>query len=192
MFDGSGDEWVAELDGQGAQLKRSIPGTTEPRTALTLFQALIKPARFELVLQKGTELGIGRFVPFLSERCVTTGARAERWRTIVTEAAEQSGRRIVPTVAEVRSFSEVLVEASAGSPAIMPWEGEVGATVASVYRPAPKSSLIVGPEGGFTPEEVEQARAHGAVTVSLGRRILRSETAAIVAATLLLHSSGEL
>lgn len=192
VFDGRGSEWLARLEGSQAQLVRAINGSVEPQTQLTIFQALIKPARFELVLQKGTELGVWRFVPFLAERSVAAGERGERWRSIVVEAAEQSGRRIVPEVAPVLSFRDAIADATRDGIPFMPWEGADRPKLASVHRPCRNSALIIGPEGGFSQEEVDYARSRGAVTVTLGRRILRSETAAIVAAALLLHLNGEM
>ena len=192
VFDGRGREWVARLRGDEAELVRPVEGTTEPETQLTLFQALIKPARFELVLQKGTELGVARFVPFAAERSVAGGERAARWQSIVVEAAEQSGRRVVPEVTPVLGFEEAIAEATSRGVPFMPWEGADRPKLSAVHRHCRTLALIVGPEGGFADGEVERARARGAMTVTLGRRILRSETAAIAAATLLLHLNGEL
>lgn len=192
VFDGRGSEWVARLRGASAELLRPVEAEVEPRTRLTLFQALIKPARFELVLQKGAELGVSRFVPFLAERSVAAGDRAERWRSIVVEAAEQSGRRIVPDVASVVSFEEALAEAARTGAAYLPWERSESPTLARVHRPAGSVAIIVGPEGGFAEAEVARARSLGIQSISLGRRILRSETAAIAAVTLVLHLQDEL
>jgi 16S rRNA (uracil1498-N3)-methyltransferase len=192
VFDGKGQEWIARMRGDTAELVRAVEQSAEPETRLTLFQAVIKPARFELVLQKGTELGIVRFVPFLAERSVSSGERLARWQSIVVEAAEQSGRRLVPAIAPVLPFEEALAEAATAGVPYMPWEGAGHPNLSAVHKPGRQLALIVGPEGGFTESEVEQARARGAVTVTLGRRILRSETAAIVAAALLLHLNGEL
>src|SRR5579862_8329139 len=192
VFDGSGAEWLARLEDDTAEVLAPVERATEPETQLTLYQALIKPARFEYVLQKGTELGISRFVPFVAARSVTTGERASRWRSITVEAAEQSGRRIVPAIDPVLSLDEALIEATREGVPFMPWEGADRPKLGSVHRPSRQMALIIGPEGGFTEEEVVRARARGAVTVTLGRRILRSETAAIVAATLLFHLNGEL
>ncbi len=191
VFDGSGGEWVARLEGDSAQLLRAVERPAEPETQLTLYQALIKGPRFELVLQKGTELGIVRFVPFLAERSVATAGKPARWRSIVTEAAEQSGRRIVPDIDPVLTFDDMIAEATREGVPFMPWEGAERPRLGTVHRPSRRMSLIIGPEGGFSEGEVERARSRGAVTVTLGRRILRSETAAIVAAALLLHLNGE-
>jgi len=192
VFDGSGVEWLARLQGDTAELARPIERPSEPQTQLTLYQALIKPAHFEYVLQKGTELGVSRFVPFVAERSVTTGEKLTRWKAIVVEAAEQSGRRTVPEISSVLSFDQALVEATREGVPFMPWEGCDRPRLGSVHRHARHLTLIVGPEGGLSEAEVKAARARGVVTVSLGQRILRSETAAIVAATLLFHLNGEL
>ena len=192
VFDGCGGEWLAELQGDRAQLVRTIDQSVEPRTRLTLYQALIRPANFELILQKATELGVARFVPFTSERTVVSGERPARWRTILTEAAEQSGRRIVPEVASLLTFDEAIADATKQGVPFMPWERADRPRLASVHRPSAELALIVGPEGGFSEAEVDRARARGVVTVTLGRRILRAETAAIVAAGLLLQLNGDI
>ncbi|HEX6510718.1 MAG TPA: RsmE family RNA methyltransferase [Chloroflexota bacterium] len=192
VFDGSGSEWLGRLAGDDVELVRSIEHAVEPASKLTIFQALIKPANFELVLQKGTELGVSRFVPFLAERSVTSGEKAARWRSIVVEAAEQSGRRIIPEVAPVLPFDQAVCEATRQGIPFMPWEKADRPRLSSVHRHCRQLTLMVGPEGGFTDEEVERARARGALTVTLGRRILRSETAAIAAAAILLHLNGDI
>lgn len=192
VFDGRGQEWLAQLAGDALELLNPVDRCVEPQTQLTLYQATIKPARFEMVLQKGTELGVSRFVPFTAERSGAAGERAVRWRAIAVEAAEQSGRQVVPEIAPVLSFEEAIADATSRGVPFMPWEGADRPKLSSVHRPCRQLALLIGPEGGFTESEVERARARGAVTVSLGRRILRSETAAIVAAALLLHLNGEL
>ena len=192
VFDGSGAEWVARVTVEGAELVRPLDESREPTTRLTLYQALIKPARFEFILQKGTELGIARFVPFVAQRSMASGERSSRWRKIAMEAAEQSGRTVVPEVNEPLTFDEALADATSHSVPFMPWENAERPRLSSVHRHCQELGLIVGPEGGFSDTEIEQARARGAVTVTLGRRILRSETAALVAAALLFHLNGEM
>jgi 16S rRNA (uracil1498-N3)-methyltransferase len=150
------------------------------------------------VLEKGTELGVAAFVPVLSSRSLirpseASSARLERWRRVVVEAAEQSGRCRLPEISPPLTFAEAC--ASAAGLRILPWEGETEASLSDVLAGEKKRdavSLFIGPEGGFPPEEVELARQQGVRTVSLGRRILRAETAAIVAAALILHELGEL
>ena len=213
LFDGSGGEWRGEIvslhRGAGfARLLRHGPGLPEPRLRLTLCQAMIKADRFELVLQKGTEMGVAAFQPLLTKRVVgATGKgspsqraqerllKTERWRRIVVEAAEQSGRTAVPDLREPRALRTVLAE---GAPTIVCWEQGTGApplrdAVARVLPETrrnadtvPHVCILIGPEGGFTPDEVDVAVAAGAHTATLGPLILRSETAAIAAAALAL------
>jgi len=203
LADGSGREFEVELT---AVSQRSVSAVVvaeavappEPALELVLYQSLIRGQRFELVLEKGTELGVSRFVPLVSERSQVRpereSGRAERWRRIVLEAAEQCGRGRPPTVEPPSSLSEAL--AAAPGLRLLPWEGERAQGLRSLLRgPGERPaavSLFIGPEGGFSQEEVEVARKHGAAVVTLGRRILRSETAGIVAAALVMHELGEL
>jgi 16S rRNA (uracil1498-N3)-methyltransferase len=142
--------------------------------------------------------GVAAFVPIVSSRSLVRSAEAslarlERWRRVVVEAAEQSGRCRLPEISLSLPFDEAC--ASAGV-RILPWEGERDASLAAVLaahqRAVPAVSLFIGPEGGFPLAEVQLARRLGVRTVSLGRRILRAETAAIVAAALVLHELGDL
>jgi 16S rRNA (uracil1498-N3)-methyltransferase len=203
LLDNSGREHEVELTAltataaQGAVLA-SRQGTGEPGVRLVLYQALIKGQRFDWVLEKGTELGAAGFVPVVSSRSLVrpsreSVARLERWRRVIVEAAEQSGRCRLPAISLPLPFEEAC--ASAPGLRILPWEGESEASLSDVLaaeQPVDAVSLFIGPEGGFPPEEVELARQHGVRTVSLGRRILRAETAAIAAAALVLNELGEL
>ncbi len=181
-----------------AAVVAEVASPPEPAIELVLYQSLIRAQRFDLVLEKGTELGVSRFVPLVSERSQgrpeRESGRIERWRRIVLEAAEQCGRGRAPEVGKPSSLAEAL----AGAPGLrlLPWEGERAQGLRSVLRGLSEKpaavSLFIGPEGGFSEGEVGLARKHGAATVSLGRRILRSETAGIVAAAVVMHEVGEL
>ena len=204
LLDNSGREYEVELtalaatEGQGVVLaSREPPG--EPSVRLVLYQALIKGQRFDWVLEKGTELGVAAFAPVVSSRSQVrpsspSSARLERWRRVIVEAAEQSGRCRLPDVSLPLPFGEACV--SAAGLRILPWEGErvasLGGLLAAQQLALPAVSLFIGPEGGFPLDEVLFARQQGVRTVSLGRRILRAETAAIVAAALVLHELGDL
>lgn len=169
----------------------------EPRVAVTLYQALIKPNRFDLVLEKGTELGVSRFVPTICAR--TQGqfdepsvSRADRWRRIIVEAAEQCGRGKLPEMAEPLQFEAAIADAQGVR--LVAYESERGESLGEHVRglsPSPDTvSLFIGPEGGFADAEIETANAAGAVTLSLGPRPLRAETAAIAACALVLDALG--
>jgi 16S rRNA (uracil1498-N3)-methyltransferase len=204
LLDNSGREYEVELttlsarEAQGLVLASSEP-PGEPNVRLVLYQALIKGQRFDWVLEKGTELGVAAFVPIVSSRSQVrpsqpSSARLERWRRVIVEAAEQSGRCRLPELSLPLTFEEGC--AAAAGLRILPWEGErdasLGDLLAVQQLALPVVSLFIGPEGGFPLEEVRLARRLGVHTVSLGRRILRAETAAIVAAALVLQGLGEL
>ena len=201
VLDGSGTEYIVILQ----QVGRTTTGTVEkqrwneaePAVQVTLYQGLLKGAKLELVVQKCTEIGVSRIVPVVSTRAVPaepSAARQARFETIAREAAEKSGRGRIPEVVSPMRFSEAVEEACAAGSAVFCWEEERDLLL-SKLMPADESqrvSLFVGPEGGFTAGEAEVARRAGALVVSLGRRTLRAETAAIVGCVLLLARHGEL
>lgn len=172
----------------------------EPEIVLVLYQSLIRANRFDLVLEKATEIGVSRFVPVIAARSQVQGngepaaARSERWRRIAIEAAEQSGRGRPPRVEAPIQFEEAVRQARGLK--MMPFEGErsrsLGAYLRGLNRRPETVSLFIGPEGGFDDAEVKLAREVGAEIVSLGPRILRSETAGIVASALVLDAVGEM
>jgi 16S rRNA (uracil1498-N3)-methyltransferase len=180
----------------------------EPRTKVSLCQGVLKGKRFEFTLQKGTELGIVEFVPVISDRCVlsdlaTVEQKRERWEWIIQEAAEQSNRGRKPALRAASLFPQACERLQAsGGLALMLWEEEKRTSLRDVLRQAPPGftgrfppfavHLMVGPEGGFSPEEAKIARGYGLVTVGLGPRILRGETAGIVAASLVLYELGDM
>lgn len=173
-----------------AAIEESLPDVAW-EAEVHLYAALIRPNRFEWIIEKGTELGVAAIYPIITTltqvRTSEFGAeRRGRWERIAVEAAEQSGRRTVPYLAEPRTWDQAL--AHPRGPAFLAWEGErlSGLPLASALPTTETDSLrvFVGPEGGFTDEEVLSARNQGVVTVSLGPTILRAETAAIVAVAL--------
>lgn len=172
-----------------------------PESALEIcvFQALPSKERFELVVQKLTEIGVTRIVPFVSQHSVTLEERdagqkkSHRWPEVVKRAAKQCRRGMIPELSAVQQWDDLFEE-------LMQWDVKVlldeqgsGWTFADgigTGRPS-RVAIIVGPEGGFDRQEVEQAQQQGAVPVTLGNRILRTETAAIVAATLVQYIVGD-
>jgi 16S rRNA (uracil1498-N3)-methyltransferase len=204
VLDNSGWEYEVELQKLDSarvegKVVRKSPAVTEPKTKITLYQALLKGSNFEFVLQKCTEVGVAGFAPLICERCVAgepDSKRLSRWRSIITEAAELSGRGKLPVLQNPTSFTEACKSASGIS--LIPWEEEKARGIGNVLRSHRKIrndsaiNIFIGPEGGFSPHEVEFARSCGIVTVSLGHRILRAETAGLVAATITLYEFGEL
>jgi 16S rRNA (uracil1498-N3)-methyltransferase len=202
VLDGSGLEYRVEL--RSVSVERVIGDVTgtnvcegEPDVDVTLYQAIIKGDKFEYVLQKGTELGVSAFVPVVCERSVPNArrwgkGRYERWRTIAKEAAEQSGRGRVPRIEAVVRFGEACAEhVGAG---VVPWEMEnsYGLKQALGQIKGRRIGIFVGPEGGITSDEIGIAGSHGIRPVTLGRRILRAETASVAAVAAVMYELGEL
>ncbi len=163
----------------------------EPATHLTLYQALLKRDNFEWVLQKGTEIGVSRFVPIITARTVVTAVKPNkrtRWQRILTEAAEQCRRGRIPELAPPQPLAEAIAACTAAV-RLMPWEEAGGKPLTAALTGKPRTvALFIGPEGGFDPAEIDAK----VTAVTLGPRILRAETAAIVAATLTLQALGDL
>ena len=204
VLDNSGWEYEVELQRvdsskvKGRVISKS-PAAPEPHTKITLYQALLKGSNLEFVLQKSTEIGVAGFVPTICERCVAgepDSKRLSRWRSIIIEAAEVSRRGKLPVLHNPRSLTEAGKSASGIS--LLPWEGERVRSIGDVLRShhqakkIPEVSIFVGPEGGFSYHEVEFARSWEIVPVSLGRRILRAETAGLVAAAITLYEFGDM
>lgn len=207
LLDNSGWEHEMEITSVSTQriegqVVRKGLATGEPRTKITLYQALLKLKKFEWVLQKGTELGLVGFVPMISERCVIgslddiSRTKTERWWRILMEAAEQSRRGRLPTLRPAMVFPAACEDAARGGLTLVPWEEERQQSLSSILRAAEELpfsiNLFIGPEGGFTPQEVAQAQRYGAIPISLGPRILRAETAGLVAATAIFYELGDL
>jgi 16S rRNA (uracil1498-N3)-methyltransferase len=174
---------------------------TEPSARITLYQGLLKGQKFDWVLQKGTEIGIAAFAPILTARCIVgslndvSDGRVERWERIVVEAAEQAGRARLPHLGAAMLFSHACEIAGRGGLSLIPWEEEHTRGLREALQPIPKAkeiNLFIGPEGGFTEEEVAAAQEHGVLPVSLGPRILRAETAGLAAAAAILYEVGDL
>jgi 16S rRNA (uracil1498-N3)-methyltransferase len=209
LFDGRGEDVRARIErldargGEAVVLERTT-GTPEPRTHVHLFQAITKVQRFEWLIEKCTELGIAEITPLITARSVvkTEGgaARRERWRRIAVEAAEQCGRSRVPEVGPPERLEEAC--GSAHGVLLIPFES-VGDAAPSIraaldsqidqlFALADEVSIFIGPEGGFEDAEVDRAKRAAAVVVTLGPRVLRSETAGLVAVTLVMQALGEL
>jgi 16S rRNA (uracil1498-N3)-methyltransferase len=203
ILDNSGWEFEVEIERitkeqvKGKVLNKT-PDQGEPTVKITLHQALLKTDKFELVLQKGVELGVTAFVPFVSERCVTRKASAtkiERWRKIIQEAAEQSERLVLPILNPLVSFSEACQ--SVKQPALLLWEEEKRVSLKKIlqsqsFKNATTLNLFIGPEGGFPEAEVELAKRQGIVIASLGKRVIRAETAGLAAISAILYEKGEM
>ncbi len=215
VLDDSGWEYTVELErlerkqAEGRIVERTR-AQGEPHTRITLFQAVLKGERFQWVLQKGTELGITTFVPMFCARSVVRDPEAvrnklTRWQTIIREAAEQSRRGRLPRLEPPLTFAEACQQAEAsGGLSLLAWEEKPATSLKAVLQasfapPAPNAQypisniqILIGPEGGFTPEEVKLAQAHSILPITLGRRILRAETAGLIAAAAIFYELNDL
>lgn len=180
--------------------ERRLPPLSAGETRITLYQGLPKGDKLELILQKCTELGVGEVVPFQAERSVSrvSAERVEekvgRWRRIAAEAARQAGRLTVPEVHFAATLGEALRSADQELRLLL-WEAEETATLkdALAMATAPASiAIIVGPEGGISPAEAATAIRAGFAPVTLGKRILRTETAGLAAMAILQYEFGDL
>jgi 16S rRNA (uracil1498-N3)-methyltransferase len=207
LMDNSGCEYVVELQAisssrlEGEVVEERV-GLGDPVVKVTLYQGVLKGDKFKMVLQKGTEMGISAFVPMLCRRSIPRASkgwadgRHSRWHSILTEAAEQSGRACIPILEPMVPLSEALTDAPGVR--LMAWEGETErgfreTLVEHIERVKVEGlSFLVGPEGGFAPEEVQEAHNAGVVPVSLGQRTLRGETAGLAMAAAVMYQIGEL
>ncbi|HLZ27645.1 MAG TPA: RsmE family RNA methyltransferase [Chloroflexota bacterium] len=199
VFDGSEPvDRVVELAGVAdGRVVETRPQAAEPRTRLVVYPALLQRDTFEPVLQKLTEIGAAAILPLLTARGVVRkpadDRRQTRWRAILREAAEQCGRGVVPELSGGLRFVDAIARATAEGTVLVAYEGEKHRSVRAALGGAQRTvSLFVGPEGGFAPEEADCAADAGARLVTLGPRILRSETASPLLAALVLHELGDL
>lgn len=190
---------ITEIHGDAVVLKiiDKQAFSREPGIKVTLFQGVPKKGKMETIVQKTTELGICGIVPVFMTRCIVadTGKyfkKVIRYNTIAQQAAKQCRRGIVPTVEDAVDFDEMIRRLSDFDKVIFPYENEENITIKQVLRSLEGSSLkdialIIGPEGGFTEKEAERLIEAGAVSASLGRTILRTETAGIAALSMVMY-----
>ncbi|MBL0388364.1 16S rRNA (uracil(1498)-N(3))-methyltransferase [Tumebacillus sp. ITR2] len=206
VCDGLGHAFRVELTDLGdttvtGRVVEELVHSPESRVKITLAQGLPKGDKMELIVQKGTEVGINRFVPVDMARCVVQydakkeQKRRDRWQKIAKEAAEQAHRNLVPSIAEPMSFKQVMNSLDGFDLVVVPYEGEKARSLREVLADAPDAQhicVLIGPEGGIADSEVETALSRGALPVTLGPRILRTETAGLVAATCIYYHYGEM
>ncbi len=171
----------------------------EPGTHITLYQGLPKGDKMDMLTQKCTEAGVWRIVPVQMPRCVVRldgkdgEKKRERWQRIALEAAKQSGRTHVPEISAPISQKEMLLRLSAHGCVLAPWEDARGLTVPAALSKTEVDDIavVIGPEGGMSAEEMEALQGAGALPVTLGPRIFRTETAGLAAVIMALSSRNE-
>lgn len=219
LFDGKGGRFEATIvkihpDGSvsGDVTATLTSSETHAAVKLTVYQGLLKGGHWELVLEKGTEIGVSTFVPVLTPRTVVlmkeverAKNKVERWKKIIFAATKQCGRGDLPELRSPVQFRDAIKEGQGNGLTLLAWEGLSGATAAESLRGSLREAvekktgkepmevrLFIGPEGGFSEEEVELAESVGAIVFGLGPKTLRAETAAITAASIVLYEFGSL
>ena len=180
-----------------AEIVSSRKAETEPSVKLTIFQGVPKNPKLEAIVQKATEIGVVRIVPVDTVRAVAKldkAAKVDRLRKIAREAAKQSKRGIVPEVTDSVSFKEAVKMAAEADLAIIPYEEEreVSLKCALSGKNPQSFSVMKGREGGFEKEEIALAKEAGIISVTLGKRILRTETAPLAVSAAVLYELGEM
>jgi len=206
LCDGNGLDYLVEIEKITANevLTRIIEvkdNSTEPPVHITLFQGLPRADKMEFIIQKSVELGVGRIVPVLTERTVVrldkpkdVENKLKRWQRISKEAAKQSNRGVIPEVSVPLGFGEALKLARETELAIIPYEKEEQNSLKQhiMSKCIRTVSVMIGPEGGFTEKEAEEASKCGIKPVTLGPRILRTETAGIAVLAMLMYELGDI
>ncbi len=202
VSDGQGAEYLCEVDRYEEEyvfLRIISAGRSEAElpSRIFLFQGLPKGDKMELIIQKAVELGVYQIIPTSTKRAVVkldtkkAGKKTERWNAIALSAAKQSGRSRIPQVMPVLSFREALEQARKLDVVMIPYEQAEGMektkAIISAVRPGQDVGIFIGPEGGFEVDEVEKAIQSGAHSITLGKRILRTETAGLAILSILMY-----
>ena len=203
VFDGEGREYRTELSedyeaGMYLAIREELSPQRESPLRITLGQALLKGERMKFVIQKATELGVDRIVPLGTSRSIPIvegereSLRRERWHRIAQEAAKQCGRTVVPDVTQIHELDDFFSQGE-GTRMIL-WEEEPTPLREVIEKIDPKRgiTLLIGPEGGFSEDEVSTAQDSGFLVAGLGQRILRAETASLSVLSILQHRFGDL
>jgi 16S rRNA (uracil1498-N3)-methyltransferase len=205
LFDGSGNEYegiIAEENPSSVvfEVENILSSLKESPLEITLAQSLLKGEKMEYLIRKATELGIKKIIPFFSSRSVPLLdkpkklKRYHRWEKIAIEACKQCGRTAIPKVEPLQSYSDMLGMAPAEALRLIPWEKE-GQGLKEVLKESKgrtKIFFMVGPEGGISDEEAGEAKKAGFIPITLGKRILRSETAALCVLSVLQYEWGDM
>lgn len=202
VTDGGGDDYgcqIEEITKDEVVLKVCYKQAceSEPSCRVTIYQGVPKSSKMEDIIQKCVELGVCKIVPTLTKRCVSrpddkaAGKKNQRYQKIALEAAQQSGRGIVPKIENMKTLRQAIDEDESDVKIVF-YEGG-GEKLADIVKLDTESvSVFIGPEGGFEQEEVEQIEASGGVRATLGKRILRTQTAPVAALTAIMLLTGNL
>ncbi|QEK12367.1 16S rRNA (uracil(1498)-N(3))-methyltransferase [Crassaminicella thermophila] len=207
VCDGNKNEYIGKIS---SLLKSEIRlnilekkvAKTEPKVDITLFQGIPKSSKMDIIIQKCTELGIHKIVPIITERTIVQikdkkaeAKKIERWQKVAEAAAKQCKRGIIPNIGNPIPFKEMLKLLSEYDLSIIPYEQEKNTGLKRLIKKNKdykKIAIIIGPEGGFEKSEIIGAQEKGTLPITLGPRILRTETAGFVALSILMYEIGDL
>ncbi len=206
ISDSTGTDYEAEIsllekDAVICSILSEKKNSSESNIAVTIFQALPKGTKMEYIIQKNTELGVVKIVPCALSRCVVkldnkdAKKKCERWQKIADEAAKQSGRGVIPKIGDVMSFKDAANEMKKSDFCFVPYESEEDTglkKLLKMHTDAVSISFMIGPEGGFAPEEIAYLDDMGIKRVTLGPRILRTETAGEATLAILMYELGDM
>jgi 16S rRNA (uracil1498-N3)-methyltransferase len=205
VFDGLGKEFEGtivkeERSSVMVKIQRILSPKGDSPLEVTLAQSLLKGEKMDYLIQKATELGVKEIIPFLSSRSVPLleksrrQKRNNRWEKIAIEASKQCGRGVVPRIEPLQDYADMLRAASTDHLRFILWERD-GIKLKEVLERSEERTkifFVVGPEGGFSQDEVEEAKGGGFIAVTLGRRILRAETASLYFLSILQYERGDM
>jgi 16S rRNA (uracil1498-N3)-methyltransferase len=205
VFDGLGKEFQGTIVEEGLssvviRIENVSFSKKDSRLEATLAQSLLKGEKMDYLIQKATELGVQDIIPFLSSRSVPLLEKSKRlerhrrWERIAVEASKQCGRGIVPKIGSVQDFSGMLRTAPSSTLRLILWEKE-GMKLKEILGSSEEKKkifFVIGPEGGFSQEEIEEGRRAGFIPVTLGKRILRAETASLCFLSILQYEQGDI
>lgn len=200
LCDGRGADYACELVSVGwdtaeARVLTVCRSETEPDVKITLYASVTKGERMDFVIQKAVELGVHTIVPVISKRCVSLPEakseknKLQRWNKIALEASKQSGRGRVPAVEGLTAFGDALVRAQSADLRLIAYERGVRPIGEFLATGFAEAAIFTGPEGGYEEEEIRRAEERGIYPVSLGKRILRAETAPLCVLSILLYEA---
>jgi 16S rRNA (uracil1498-N3)-methyltransferase len=205
VFDGLGKEYEGTIVEEKPssvviKIQNTFSSKKDSSLEVTLAQSLLKGEKMDYLIQKATELGVRRIIPFFSSRSIPSLEKSgrlkrhQRWERIAIEASKQCGRGVVPKIESLQKYSEMLQIASSGSLCLILWEREGVRLREILERSKEKTEIlsVIGPEGGFSQEEVEEAIRVGFIPITLGNRVLRAETASLCLLSILQYARGDI
>ena len=202
ISDGTANEYLCKIESMDAEgicvaIQSVTEGGNELPSKIYLFQGLPKSDKMELIIQKAVELGVYEIVPVATKRAVVklddkkASKKVERWNSIAESGAKQSGRNVIPKVTDVKSYKAAMEYASDLDVVLIPYELAEGMSetkeIISSIQPGQSVGIFIGPEGGFEVSEIEYAMEKGVKPITLGKRILRTETAGLTTLSILMY-----